>query len=55
MSVRESEFKPSLIPYFNDVVQMIAAGHDPKQAMAAAYANARKSNVIDEEENQVVA
>jgi hypothetical protein len=27
MSVRESEFKPSLIPYFNDVVQMIAAGH----------------------------
>jgi hypothetical protein len=38
-----------------NIKEMIAAGHDPKQAMAAAYANARKSNVIDEEENPVVA
>jgi len=38
-----------------NIKEMIAAGHDPKQAMAAAYVNARKSNVIDEEENPVVA
>jgi len=37
-----------------NIKEMIAAGHDPKQAMAAAYANARKSNVTDEEENPVV-
>ena len=27
MSVREGEFKPTLIPYFNDMVQIIAAGY----------------------------
>ena len=38
-----------------NIKEMIAAGHDPKQAMAAAYANARKANVTDEEENSIVA
>lgn len=35
-----------------NIKEMIAAGHDPKQAMAAAYANARKSNGTDEQETE---
>lgn len=31
----------------NNIREMIKAGHDPKQAMAAAYSNARKSHGVD--------
>jgi len=43
--------------YSKEVIQenireMIKAGHDPKQAMAAAYSNARKSHGVDEQETE---
>jgi len=43
--------------YSKEVIQenireMIKAGHDPKQAMAAAYSNARKSHGVDEVETE---
>ena len=35
----------------SNIAEMIKAGHDPKQAMAAAYSNARKS-ASDEQETE---
>lgn len=35
-----------------NIREMIASGHDPKQAMAAAYSNARKSSGVDAEETE---
>ena len=35
-----------------NIREMIKAGHDPKQAMAAAYSNARKSHGVDEQETE---
>lgn len=36
----------------NNIKELIKAGHDPKQSMAIAYSNARKSNGIDEKLNE---
>ena len=38
-----------------NIAEMIAAGHDPKQAMAAAYSNARKSATDEQEDSDSVA
>jgi hypothetical protein len=35
-----------------NIAEMVKAGHDPKQAVAAAYQNARKSNGVDAKETE---